>query len=168
MTVISFFIRTPINLGTRRQRLRVNFKDSNMASNHVWATFVPRSGTARGGTCGLWSKVTGTRSFPETLQALSSSIRTSRGQQGNLQNCYRCSESINQGGLSSLPPRAQTLVLLLYSTIFIYPSRNTHFQMPGDRNPKSAPDPTFYAANGSSGLAQTAGMKNQSWHHPRH
>lgn len=56
---------------------------------------------------------------------------------------------------------SQILVLLPYSTmnnsLFICLPRNTHLQMA--RTPKSAPDPTFYTANSSTGLAQTAEMK---------
>ena len=43
--------------------------------------------------------------------------------------------------------------------LFIYLPRNTYLQMAGDQNRKSAPDPTFCRENGSTGLAQTAGMK---------
>ena len=52
--------------------------------------------------------------------------------------------------------------------LFIYLPRNTYLQMAGDQNRKSAPDPTFYRENGSTGLAQTAGMKTNPDITPTH
>ena len=66
--------------------------------------------------------------------------------------------------LGILPPSAalwsHTFIFFLSYSLFSYLPRNIHLEMPGDQNPKSAPDSTLYSANDSTDLVHTAGMEN--------